>query len=627
VQQLSSRAFRDYVIASFTEAERGKIVAAYRSDDPADPPPELEKILAGGLSVENLKNSFVLQVRVRHRDPEWAAALADRYTSRYIRFMLDRSSSGNSAAVTFLAEQAEELRRQVEQAERELQDYRQRYNVVSLEENQNIIVQRLKDVSSSLTNARVARLNLEAQFQQMEEARRNGGDLLEINFVSRYGSIPGLLQELDQLRSRREVMGERYGSRHPRMVENERAIAAAERMVRENADGAVADLRSQLDQARQQESNLQAELAASEAQSLALDKLTIEFNVLRRNLQGHQATYDQIIQRLNQTRVTSQLDNTNIKLVDRAALPQKPVEPNVKKTALLLLFLGGFLFVGVPLACESFDNKLKTAWDVEHFLKQKLAGELPSLAKLAEADRPHVMEKDLNDHAVEAFRGLYSHLQLSSEREFPKTLLVTSTVPGEGKSFVISNLGYCYAAHGKTTLMVDFDLRRPTLHRLYGLKNDRGLLPWLEEGGKLDGDPIGLESLGIVEVGPNLYLLRSGGHTKKATEMIANPKIALLIEALRRRFDLVAIDTPPLGVFPDALALASSADEALYVVRCAKVARQQVKNFIGRLAETDAELLGLVMNDMPAGSRSKYYYYSGYGYGNYKYAKYYAERA
>jgi polysaccharide biosynthesis transport protein len=370
-------------------------------------------------------------------------------------------------------------------------------------------------------------------------------------------------------------------------------------------------------------------LAEAERASLHLDKLTIDYHVLRRNADHARDTFSQILSRLNETNITSQLETTNIRPVHQASVPGAPVEPNLKRVALLVMFLGGFVFVGVPLGIEFLDNKAKTAWDIEHFLGQKLVAEVPSLAKVAEADRAHVVEKDLEDNATEAFRGLFSQLQLSSAREFPKGMLITSTIPGEGKSFIVSNLAFSFAAHGKRVLMIDCDFRRPVMHRLYEKKNEAGVLRWMEEGADVEKDLLQSEGLGILEIAPNLFLLRSGGNTKKATEVITNPKFQALVDGLKRKFDLVIVDTPPVGIFPDALSLAHLVDEVLYVCRYAKANRQHARSSVERLTETDAELLGVVLNDIPAKAHSAYSYSGRYGYGatGYKYAKYYAEKS
>jgi polysaccharide biosynthesis transport protein len=348
--------------------------------------------------------------------------------------------------------------------------------------------------------------------------------------------------------------------------------------------------------------------------------------VLRRNADHARETHSQILRRLNETNITSQLDSVNVRPVHQASVPGAPVEPNLKRVALLVLFLGGFVFVGLPLGLEFLDNKVKTAWDVEHFLNQKLMAEIPSLGKVEELQRGQVVAKDLDDNAVESFRGLFSQMQVGVSRDYPLGLLITSTVPGEGKSFVASNLGYCFAAHGKRVLLIDCDFRRPVMHRNFHQKNDVGILSWMEAGANLPADPLACPELGILEVEPGLFLLRAGGHTKKATEVIMNPKLEGLLTALRKKFDLLVIDSPPVGIFPDALTLAPMVDEMLYVCRFGKVNRQHARTSLDRLDETDADLLGVVMNDMPSRSAGQY---SNYGYGTtgYKYAKYYAKQA
>lgn len=622
IQQINSRSFQQYVIATLTDAERRQIVAPYLPDDPAKQPPSVAAVLGGKVSVENLRNTFVLQIKARHQDPQSAALIANCYAEGYVHFILARSSSGNETAVAFLTDQAEALRQRLEDSERLLQEYRQKHHVVSLEENQNIIVQRLKDVSSAVTSARVERLGTEARLNQVEKFQREGRDLLEISFISRFGSIPHLLQELDQLSAQREVMGERYAHRHSRMMENERAIAAAENLIRENVQMAVADLQSEMHRARQREDKLQAELRESERESMNLDKLTIQYNVLRRKVEGNRATHSQIIDRLNETNITSQIDNTSVKIVDQAVPSGAPIEPNVRKALMVVILLGAFTFVGVPLGWEFLDNKLKTAWDIEHFLGQKLLAEIPLVAKIEGEDLAHVVSRTLNDNVSESFRALVSQVHLSSARDFPKTLLMTSTIPGEGKSFIVSNHSCCQAAHGKRVLMIDCDFRRPGLHRAYGLRNDAGILHWLAMGGELLEDLLTDESLGISEVAPGTFLLRSGGHTKQATETISNPKVNALVAALKKKFDLLVMDTPPLGVFPDALSLARLADEVLFVTRFGQVNRQQVKKLIESLEETDAELLGIVLNGLPP-CHSSYSYYS---YGSVSPVKYYAQK-
>lgn len=620
INQLRSRSFRNHVVNSFSEEEKQQLVAPYLNDD--------EPTSLGGIvrkvEVLNIPDSFILQVSARHRDPEAAALLANRYVERYIDFIEARSQAGNQSAIAFLTKQEGELRERLDKAAEELQEYRRKHNLVSLEENQDIVAQRLVAISDRLTNAQMERLELESRLEQVERYRKEGRNLLEFFNLASLGSTPQAVGELDALRQEREVLSEKYGSRHPRMIANQRAIDAAEELIRENIDLAIADLQNQLNHVRETEKNLAAELREAENESFELDRRRVQYVALQRSVEGTRNTHAQIVDRLDETSISSQLETSTIRIFDRASTSSTPVQPNVMRIGMLVVFLCGFFFIGTPLGLAALDNKLKHAREVEAFLQEKLLGEISSVSNIKRKIRPHVVEQGCDDRAAEGFRGLFSELQLSSKNGYPKAIMTTSTIPGEGKSFLVNNLSYCFAAHGKRTLMVDFDLRRPSLHRFYSRLNNDGILPWLESEEGHAEDP-SLEGLGIAEVAPNLFLLSSGGHTKKATETIGRPAIKTLLESLKKKFDVLMIDTPPLGIFPDALPLSQLVDESLYVAHFGMVDRQQVKTSLGRLKGADGKLLGVIMNGMPRGARFSHYY-SGYGFGNYKYSKYYSRR-
>src|SRR5690625_1187022 len=618
VTQLVSRSFTDYVEESFSEEERRQLIEPYLRDDPEEYPPSVYGLLRG-VMVENLPNTFVLEVRARHRDPEMAALLADRYVERYIDLTNERGDSGNQSAIDFLQRQAKQVAEKVEQAEQALQDYRRKHNLVSVEGDQNLIAQRLNEVSAHLTTVQMERIDLEERIGQVQNFRENEGNLLELEIAS-LRSVPEILAEVNKLRQERKVMSEKYLERHPAMIANERSIAAGEELIQANINLAIAELESRLENARQRESRLLAELQEAEKESLRIDRLTIQDAALRREIDVARTTHSQILDRLNETSVTSQLERSTIRIIDHASVPGSPAEPSPIKIVLLMAVLGGFCFIGAPIGLAAFDRKFKAATDVESYVGQNLLGEISNVRRVKRIERPHIVSMELDDSTSEAFRGLIGQLHLRQTR----SILLTSTLPGEGKSFVASNLAAGFAAHGKRTVIVDFDLRSPALHRFYGRSNVFGVLRWLEEGGS-SSDLKNQEALGITEVWPNLYLLCAGGQTKRATETITHPKVADLIEALKREFDEVIVDTPPLGVFPDALALAPMLSDSLYVVKFGKVNRQQVRNYVHRLLEASPNLIGMVMNGMPRGAAAAYYR-SGYAHGNSKYAKYYGKR-
>jgi len=273
----------------------------------------------------------------------------------------------------------------------------------------------------------------------------------------------------------------------------------------------------------------------------------------------------------------------------------------------------------------TFDTRLKAAWEIEELLGQTLLGEIPSLAKIDPKERMHAVDIGVDEIVSEAFRGLYGQMRLNSPVPHPKIMLVTSTVPAEGKSLIVSNLAYTFAAHGRRVLLVDCDFRRPTLNLHFSHPSKMGILRYLEDDSRTVQDPLAEPSLGITRVRESLYFLPSGGSSRKPTEFFDHPRFRFLMETLRNNFDLVLIDTPPVGVFPDSLLLCPISDEVVFVARFKKVWRNRANAFLDKLRTSGAVLAGVVMNDIPAGLQSQGYDYYGYGSGSAKeYQKYYA---
>lgn len=328
-----------------------------------------------------------------------------------------------------------------------------------------------------------------------------------------------------------------------------------------------------------------------------------------------------MLRRLNETAITAQLESSNIRVADLAFVPSVPVEPDPKKITMMLVVLGLGIFVGYPVGLELLFNRVKSWSDVESYLNVPLLAELPTLKNVKPELLPHLITKVDDEDASEAVRSLYAQLKMGSRLDMPKTVLVTSTLPSEGKSFVASNLAASFAAHGVKTLLVDTDLRRPTQHRSYSLNNDAGILRWYENGAALDTDLVTNADLGILPCGKNLSLLRTGGTTRRSTEVLDSEAVHTMLEKLRKFFDVIIVDTPPAGVFPDALSLSAIAGEVVYVARHNHVSRPAVRRIIERFSSANVDFAGVVLNMMPVG-RSSAAYYSGYGhYGS----KYYSE--
>jgi len=277
------------------------------------------------------------------------------------------------------------------------------------------------------------------------------------------------------------------------------------------------------------------------------------------------------------------------------------------------------VFFGVAIGLSFIDDRIKSAWDIEHFIGANLLGIIPDLSALKDDEKYRLVLDNKNQTGVEPFLSVYSSVKIHSKLDFPKSVLVTSTIPGEGKTLISSNLAGSFARHGKSVLLIDCDLRRPMMHRHFNKPNESGLITWFEGGAKLEGDLTNNPLLGISSIGENLSLISSGGRSKSPTQLLESPVFGQLLERLKKHFDLIIVDSPPLGAVTDSLLIAERVDEVIYVCRFNRAFRKHIRLYIKALRAGKNELLGVVLNGL---SPRRIEYYSNYRYYR-SYKKYY----
>lgn len=628
LEQLRSIELAQRVADSLTDEERALLLGGAGTATARTAPRGggLASVLRGAVTVNRRPDTMLLVISAVHGNPQVAALIANRYAETFVRYVLERSMAGNDASLVFLRERAEEMRKKVEASERDLQDYRQRFHLVSLEANQNIIVDNLKTLNASATAARVARLAVEARLAQAEDLLKRDAPAEQLASATGFESLADLAKRLADLQAKRAVMAERYGRRHPAMQDSSRELDALQKLRDERVQSAIASLRDQADKARVVEKQLTEQLAAAEKEALHLDEIGVEYNTLRRAAETNRQTYSQILARLNDATMSAQLSGVNVKISELARPPAAPFSPNPRRTLVLTVLLGLAIFFGYPFTVELFFGRIRSVADVEHFLGVDVLGEIGAVRPGDDGERAQLVRGEKNEAASEQFRALYSQLILTSRIDPPKTVLVTSTLPGEGKSFIAANLAQLFVAHGRRVLLIDGDFRRPVQHRNFALPNNAGTLAWLSQNRPVGPEVLRDPVLGLSEVAPGFHVLRTGGSSRKATELLSADALPRLIEELQRHYDVLIIDTPPAGVFPDAVAFAKLCHELVFVCRFNTVTRQAVRGVLARFRQAGIEMPGVVLNAMPSGFGGSAYYY-GYGYHQAKrYAKAYAKQ-
>jgi succinoglycan biosynthesis transport protein ExoP len=483
----------------------------------------------------------------------------------------------------------------------------------------NIVTDRLKALNSALENAGQERLGLETLFNQVQAYKKDGRDLLQIAYIANHGTVPGIRAHLDDLASAQAALSERYLERHPKMIDVTNAIQVAQDQLNQAIDLAIQELETSLAKARTTESTLRDDYAKQEQEQLRLRDLSVDYRLFESQSLAAKNNYNQILDRLNQATNYKNLENISVHPLDRAMPSGSPFTPNLGHILRTCAGLGLLIFIGVAVGLSFLDDRIKSAWDVESFIGVNLLGIIPELGSLKDEEKYSLILNGSTTTGAESFLSIYSSVKIHSKLDFPKSILITSTIPGEGKTLVSCNLASAFARHGKLTLLIDCDLRRPMLHRHFKQENKFGLIPWFEHGANLDDDLLHNPHLGIVQISEDFFLLCSGGRSKSPTEVLENPAFGQLIDRLKKQFELVVVDSPPLGAVTDSLLIAEHTDEIIYVCRFNRTNRKHIKLYIRSLHNSKNEILGIVLNGL---SPRRIEYYSNYRYYR-SYKKYY----
>lgn len=623
LQVLNSGRLRAKVMESLTPEEIKILQRPFLKNlEAGAAPPPLSSTL-GTVMPQAVRQSFIIRIATIHPDPEAAALIANRYVDQFMAELLDNVSGKNEYAVTRLRSSAEQLRKESEAADQKLHAYMREHNLVSLDNSVNIVTDRLKSVNAALQAARLERLSIEELVHQINSFKKDHRDLLEISAIATHGTVPSIKNQLSELQRQNSVLSERYSDRHPKMIELDRAMKVAQEQLDRSIELAIADIQASFEKSQANEKILEQEYAMHEKEQMHLRDLSVDFRSLENQAAVAKSNYTQILDRLSQTTTSSKLEKIPVRPLDRAVPAGGPFTPNLPLIVRNCVMIGVIVFLVVAIGLSFIDDRIKSAWDVESFIGVSLLGIVPDLSSMKDEEKYSLVLKSDEALGTESFLSIYSSAKIHSKLDFPKALLVTSTIPGEGKTLVSCNLAASFARHGKSTLLVDCDLRRPMLHRHYKQNNDAGVITWFEKGGSLEGNLTAHPLLGITKLDNNLSLLCSGGRSRSPTQLLEDPKFGQLIDHLKRQYDLVVIDSPPMGAVTDATLIAAHTDEVVYVCRFNHAARKHIRLYTRALLDGKNEILGIVLNGM---STRRIEYYSSYRYYR-SYKKYYGTKA
>ncbi len=546
--------------------------------------------------------TMVVTVSYQHPDRVVAALVANLFVEEYMSYSRGVRTSDLSKAVDDLQLTVDTQRRKVDELAQKLQAYKERNKTVSLDQRKDIVSESLKVANLEAQRAGIVLQGVESRLNQITDYRSKGRDLTGLGFIAESKLVQELQQQLAARTIEVSKLREKYRDGHPDMkqarksydqtrLELDRAINSICEQVQSDFNSASANLKAR-----------QLELDKQKAESLHLEALAVEYSQIEREYLTQNQILQGIVARKTETTMTSNFATQNARLVDQAvpAPESRPISPNVP----LNLGLGVVGGLGLGLAFAFFvafiDDRVKSSYDIEAVVGVPLLGIVPEIRHLDASEKARIVVNNKDRQVAEAFRTLHSSLRLKDESKNARAILVTSTIPGEGKTFVSTNLATTFAAHGERVVVIDCDLRKPNVHKSLGLENSKGTIDIV--AGKATIDEVLIRS-----VHPNLDVIVAGGRAKNPTQILNSKGFEEMIAELRRRYDRVFIDTPPLAAVSDALIILPLVDGSLFTIFFNKVRRKAAQFSAKSLLEANVPNFGAILNGLNL-AVSGYYY-------------------
>ena len=546
-------------------------------------PPTPESNFLKALTVEPLANSQLVMIHFESKDPELSSKIVNTIAETYIQTNLDRQLKNAEYTEKFLQSQLSQAKERMTEAEKRLDQYAREHKIVSLDDNQTTTTHTLKKISDELVNAERARAQLESVVAQLSKA-------------SSFDSVPATLdtpymQQLHTLETQYTQARKKYGSRSRKA-----------RRLKNKIEELKNTIKTRLTEAQQAEKALKQRFEKLKEESLSAQEETHTFNKLKREVNSKQAIYESLLARIKEVDIAAGIEGNNVTVIDKASIPHNKYKPKVKTNVALGTLIGFFLAIAAVFLREFMDDSIKDADELERISHLPVLGMIPEHKNHSSEEIAAQIIKEPRSHISEAIRSLRTALSFSTQNGAPHTLFLTSSEPAEGKTSIAVNLAMAYALAGENVLLIDADLRNPSIHTLLKLDNRLGLSNYLT--GSAD-----LHSTTQQTTVAGLRVLTSGPLPPDPVELLSGRRIKELIEKSKAEYDRIIVDGPPVLGLADALILSHITDATLVTIHSEATRKADVLASLKRLKQAKAHVLGTLINQISESTGYKYLRY------------------
>jgi polysaccharide biosynthesis transport protein len=557
----------------------------------ATPDTAVGKLMAS-VAVEPIPETYVVEVKITNNDPKDAALWANTLADIYMDYSFEDRVEAAKQAYKWVHDRLAETQTGMEQAQDKLLKSYQGQDLFVPEGSVSAITTSITKLTEDHIQAQARRIELEAQLGEFQEARRRGRGtdaIPQVGGDQQVAEINGKIQSLNVDLAR---LREKYKEGHPEVQK----IQVQVEQLRKDKDARIGQIeesfRAEYRQLQRKESELKAAIDDHKGRAADQSLKMTELESLKKQADSKAGLYSVLLQKLNETNIAASIQNSNVRLIERAVVPSKPVWPRKRQVALVGLLGGLLLGAGFVLLRDALDNTLKDADDIERHLHLELLAAIPRYGK------------DDATLATEAYQNLRTALLFSRRGDDGQVVLVTGTAPGEGKTTTLLNVAKLLAVSGESVVVVDCDLRRANLHLRLNVAREPGFTDFFVKG-------LEMGALARSTRVQNLSVIAAGPLPPNPPALLARPELATALLALKRQYRWVLVDSPPVAAVTDALLLAQLADSTILVVQQNKVDRALVKRALAALHKVTPHVIGAVLNAVDVKSKG-YYGYDGY---------------
>jgi succinoglycan biosynthesis transport protein ExoP len=580
--------------------------------------PSLVDRFVANLSVEPLQKSMLARISFDSADPVLAASVANEIGKIFINFNVESKFDATLQARDWLQKQLDDMKANVEKADEKLNNYVAENGIIFLDgdntskdaKGQSMVTKRLEDLSTQVVQATSDRVTKEVMYR--ESQRQNGEAIAAVQ------NSP-LIQDLEKnsaaVESQYAQLSKIYKPDYPKMISLREQSNQLKKRINAETKKALEGLRVDYEAAVRKERYLTSALDKYRSEVTGQNEKMVQYQILKRDADTNRELYNNLLQRVKEVGVTATLTASNIQILDRAEVPRAPYKPNKKRNMMIALMVGLIGGIGLAFFVEYLDNTVKTSDDIEKEISLPSLGLVPQLAKKEEKNVcPIITFEDKKSPLSEAYRSIGTYIQFSSAGRPPKSILVTSARQGEGKTTTVVNIAVTLTHTYGKGIVIDCDMRKPQLHKIFGVDNSRGLSAFLAGHMELDD---GLVQKTKVE---SLDVITSGIIPPNPSELLSSYRFKDLITALFPLYSFILIDSPPVLGLSDSLVLSTMTDGVVMVTRAGSTPKDVAVQAKKLLTGVNAKILGVVLNgmteaDLKYGSYSYYYsHYYGDGY-------------